>query len=134
MNRLISRPTARASGAVTLVVLGPLVLAGCGLGNPPRADLAITNDTDEPLAINEESSPPRYTIVPGETHGFALGGVEGSCVEWTLHATTVDGVEASRIGEPVCDGDRWTISQSELDDARLDAGTPAPPPSPSSTP
>ncbi|MBD3779559.1 MAG: hypothetical protein IE923_09880 [Micrococcales bacterium] len=118
-----------AQRAVTLV-LGPLVLAGCGLGNPPQADMAITNDTDEPLAINEQTSPPRYTIDPGETHGFSLGGYEGDCTPWTLHATTTDGVEASTVGEPLCDGDHWTITQDELDAARQEAGTPAPTPTP----
>jgi hypothetical protein len=96
--------------------------------------MAITNDTEEPLAITIESGPPRYTIEPGESLGFSLGGHEGDCTEWTLHATTVDGVEASTVGAPVCDEDHWTITQAELDDARLDAGMPAPAPSPSSTP
>jgi hypothetical protein len=96
--------------------------------------MSITNDTDEPLAINIESGSPRYTIEPGESLGFALGGPAGACTEWTLHATTADGVEASSVGEPVCDEDHWTISQSELDDARTAAGAPAPSPAPSVAP
>jgi hypothetical protein len=129
-----SRLSTRVVSGAALAVLGSLTLAGCGIGNPPQADMAITNDTDEPLAISVESISPRYTIDPGETLGFSLGGHEGDCTPWTLHATTADGVEASSVGEPVCDEDHWTISQSDLDDARSAAGTPAPSPTPSVAP
>ncbi|MGN8245894.1 hypothetical protein ACTHAM_003023 [Cellulomonas soli] len=96
--------------------------------------MSITNDTGETLAISVETNPPVYTIDSGESLGFGLSGGAGECIEWTLHATTSDGVVAARVGPPVCDGDSWTISQAELDQAREDAGIEAPDPTPSATP
>ncbi|NTW39664.1 MAG: hypothetical protein HGA44_07210 [Cellulomonadaceae bacterium] len=95
--------------------------------------MSITNDTGETLAISVETSPPVYTIYPGESGPFGLPGIPGDCTEWTLHATTADGVVAAQVGPRVCDGDSWTITQVELDQARDDAGLEAPDPTPAPT-
>jgi hypothetical protein len=120
----------RAARITVVVVLSLLTLAGCDLGDPPPAGMSITNNTNEPLAISIGTGPPRYTERPGVSLGFALGGREGDCTQWVLRATTSDGVVAAQTGPPVCSGDHWTITQAELDQARQDAGVPAPTPTP----
>lgn len=117
--------------AVTLLVSAVLVGGGCGFGDPPGAGMVIVNATNEPLGISEQRNTPRYTAAPGATRQFALSGGEGDCTQWVLSATTADGVVAARTGPPVCSGDQWTITQSQLDEARAAAGKPAPSPSPS---
>jgi hypothetical protein len=125
----------RVERVAVLAMLIAVTLAGCGLGDPTRqADMSITNDTAEPLAISIETGPPRYTTQPGWTVGFSLSGREGDCTQWVLSATTADGVVAARTGPPVCSGDHWTITQAELDKARQDAGVPTPSPAPSASP
>ncbi|MGN8245895.1 hypothetical protein ACTHAM_003024 [Cellulomonas soli] len=96
--------------------------------------MGITNDTNEQLAVSVRTSPPIYTIFPGESLSFSLNGLPGDCTEWELRATTADGVVAAQVGPPVCDGDSWTITQAELDQAREDAGIEAPDPTPFATP
>ncbi|GIG26341.1 hypothetical protein Cde04nite_25850 [Cellulomonas denverensis] len=131
MTRVRPALSTRAVGGAAIAMLGALTLTGCWVGHPEQASMAITNNTDEPLAIRADDTPPRYTIRPGESLGFGLPGAPGDCTQWTLHATTVDGVEASSFGEPLCDDDHWTISQSALVGARSAAGMPSPSPSPS---
>jgi hypothetical protein len=135
MISLNAHPASRAAHVTLGVTLGLLVLSGCGLsdlGDHSGPTLSITNATDEPLTISETNFT-AYTVRPGVTLGFALSGHSGDCIEWTLHAVTADGVEAASVGPPLCDGDQWTITQSDLDQARQDSGVEAPTPTPSTS-
>ena len=110
MRRLI----ACAGGSAILV----LSLAGCIMEASSWADFAdleIVNQSDVELSIATDDVTWR-TVDP---HGRASPGLTGDgddCADWTVRAPA-DGVEVSRIGPPVCGGDKWVITQDDVKDA-----------------
>lgn len=107
------------AGRVLPVLAWTLTLAGClQIGDPPKPAMAVHNQTDETLAIVVNGA--TFQEVPPHATGLlGLNGSAGECTEWRAIVETSDGVEVARTGPPVCDGDQWTITQAELDRARL---------------
>ena len=95
-----------------------MMLAAClQFGDPPKAGMSITNDTDEVLSV-VTGEVVHFEENPGETRGLWLPVMTGECMDWRVIAQTKDGVEVAHKGPPVCDGDQWTITQDDVDRAR----------------
>ena len=104
-----------------------LLLGGCfEFGDPPGAGMAIINESDEDLTVQQHDASWTFTALANQARGIPLSGGKGDCTPIRLDARTTDGVEVAHTDDEQCDGDRWTITQAEVDTARAGAGVPSP--------
>lgn len=105
--------------AAVAVVLG---LGACGnMVDARRAGLTVVNDTDRAVEVRYRENP-KGEVLAGATKDLVFGiGCRGDLVD----AVTEDGTLVAQPTGDLCDGDTWTIEQSDL--------VPGPEPSPSPT-
>ena len=125
------RVTRRFVATVALACACGGTLAGCFFGEDlSNRVMGVRNNTNETLGVVVDDNV-WPDAPPGRVRTVVLNdGPEGSCTEWRVAARTADGVEVAHLGPPVCDGDQLVVTQAELDQARLEAGKPAPTPTP----
>jgi len=116
-----SRATSRlrAAGGIALTIASLLALTGCLLAEPTHAEMTIVNESTTDVEIFVfDSTRPEMTVRAGETLHKATSGGEGDCIDWVLQARNTEGLVVATFGPPVCDADRWTITQDEVDTAQ----------------
>jgi hypothetical protein len=108
--------------ALTLTA-SALTLSGCE--NASRfLEVTFINHTDRDLRIYV-SVDPRASVAAGDTVTATIGSGGGGACESDVKASTEDGRFVAEAPGPLCQGDTWTIEQSDL--------LPAPVTSPSPT-
>lgn len=109
----------RGPVAALVVALG---LGACGNWvDARRAGLDVVNNTDQSVTVRHRERQ-RGEVLPGTTKELVFGiGCRGDEVD----AITEDGTLVAYPTGDLCDGDTWTIEQSDL--------VPAPEPTPSPT-
>jgi hypothetical protein len=115
-----ARRSARALTAAVAALAMSLTLASC-IFDAQQNGLTVVNNTSEDLTIRDMGQR-RGDVPKGTTRDLVFGtGCNGG-----IDAITSDGSQVAKPPDELCDGDTWTIEQSDL------VPTPEPSPSPTS--
>lgn len=109
--------TAAALGAV-------LTLGGCVFIDDRGMQITVANRTDQTLVVRVLDHP-QGTVAPGTSKDLVPAQAPGCLAVDVLDAITEDDALVADHPSTACDGDTWTIEQSDL--------VPGPEPSPSPT-